>query len=79
MPIPAKLLSAAAVLAILPATAWAQDRASSGTATNNERSQPKENQDFPWGLLGLIGLAGLGYQKKARDIHVDARSKTLKD
>jgi hypothetical protein len=73
---PAKILCAAAVLAVLPATAWAQDRASPAPTTNNARSQPKEDQGFPWGVLGLIGLAGLGYQKKARDIHVDARSKT---
>ena len=76
MPLPAKILCAAAVLAVLPATAWAQDRASPAQTTNYAPSEPKEDRDFPWGVLGLIGLAGLGYQKKARDIHVDARSKT---
>ena len=34
----------------------------------------EEDNDFPWGLLGLLGLAGLLGRKKNDDIHVDARS-----
>lgn len=34
----------------------------------------EEDNDFPWGLLGLLGLAGLLGRKKANDIHVDARN-----
>jgi len=33
-----------------------------------------DDNDFPWGLLGLLGLAGLLGRKKKDDIHVDARN-----
>ena len=36
--------------------------------------QEEEDNDFPWGLLGLLGLAGLIPRKrKEGDINVDAR------
>jgi MYXO-CTERM domain-containing protein len=36
--------------------------------------QEEEDDDFPWGLLGLLGLAGLIPRKrKEADINVDAR------
>ena len=36
--------------------------------------QEEEDNDFPWGLLGLLGLAGLIPRKrKEPDINVDAR------
>jgi hypothetical protein len=36
--------------------------------------QEEEDNDFPWGLLGLLGLAGLIPRKrKEADINVDAR------
>lgn len=34
----------------------------------------EDDDDFPWGLLGLLGLAGLLGRKKKDDIHVDARN-----
>jgi LPXTG-motif cell wall-anchored protein len=37
------------------------------------RVREEEDNDFPWGLLGLLGLAGLLGRKKKNDIHVDAR------
>ncbi len=37
----------------------------------------EDDNDFPWGLLGLLGLAGLlGRKKHDRDIHVDNRTDT---
>ncbi|HEV2080798.1 MAG TPA: hypothetical protein VGR19_13015 [Allosphingosinicella sp.] len=48
-----------------------------GFETNEQFTQVRreEDNDFPWGLLGLLGLAGLmgGRKKHASDIHVDAR------
>jgi len=48
-----------------------------GYETNEQYTQvqQEEDNDFPWGLLGLLGLAGLlgGRKKSASDIHVDAR------
>ena len=36
--------------------------------------QEEDDDDFPWGLLGLLGLAGLIPRKrKGGDINVDAR------
>ncbi|MDQ3140308.1 MAG: WGxxGxxG-CTERM domain-containing protein [Pseudomonadota bacterium] len=35
----------------------------------------EEENDFPWGLLGLIGLAGL-LGRKRDDVHVDRRDPT---
>jgi MYXO-CTERM domain-containing protein len=67
---PARLaLAAAALLTVSPALA--QYETNNTTTTTVER---EEDNDFPWGLLGLLGLAGLlGGRKKERDIHVDAR------
>ena len=47
------------------------------TVTTTTRQE--HDDDFPWGLLGLLGLGGLlGLKKRehARDINVDARSDT---
>jgi hypothetical protein len=44
------------------------------TETTHTTTVEKEDNDFPWGLLGLLGLAGLLPRKrKEADIHVDAR------
>lgn len=47
-------------------------------ATTDEYAQVRQedDDDFPWGLLGLLGLAGLlgrGKKHDTADIHVDAR------
>jgi hypothetical protein len=45
--------------------------------TDNATAMPvqeEDDNDFPWGLLGLLGLAGLIPRKrKEADINVDAR------
>jgi hypothetical protein len=66
-------LAAAALLAFSPAAALAQDY--NNTTDTQYVQTEEEDNDFPWGLLGLLGLAGLmgGRKKGERDIHVDAR------
>ncbi|MDB4880346.1 MAG: hypothetical protein JWL60_1792 [Gemmatimonadetes bacterium] len=41
------------------ATTGAQTTTTTNTDTTVMASQPEEDRDFPWGLLGLLGLAGL--------------------
>ncbi|WP_076070293.1 WGxxGxxG family protein [Sphingomonas montana] len=62
------VVAASALAAITPATANAQSTSDGGTAT----TQTREDDDFPWGLLGLVGLAGLIPRK--RPVHVDTRT-----
>ena len=64
---------AAAILTLSPAAAIAQnDMDNTADVTTVQREE--EDNDFPWGLLGLLGLAGLlGRKKQDADIHVDAR------
>lgn len=70
------IIAAAAGLALSAGTANAQ----TGNATDNTADlsygtpQPEEDDDFPWGLLGLLGLAGLIPRKKPADINIDNRS-----
>ena len=68
-------LAAAALMAISPAVALAQDEVNnSGGDTQYAAQQQDDEDETPWGLLGLLGLAGLlGLKKRERDIHVDAR------
>jgi LPXTG-motif cell wall-anchored protein len=87
IPANAKILVAAAFVALTPAAAFAQNDAdtsvvntstvddTTGDTTNTQyRTVEREDNDFPWGLLGLLGLAGLlGRKKKEADVHVDAR------
>ncbi len=67
-------IAAAAALALIPAAALAQD-ANNSVDTSYGNPQPQEDDDFPWGLLGLLGLAGLIPRKKAPDVHIDNRSR----
>jgi hypothetical protein len=70
------LIAATAALALTAGSAVAQ----SGNTTDNNvdtsygNPQPREENHFPWGLLGLLGLAGLIPRKKAPDVHIDNRS-----
>ncbi|HEX8400988.1 MAG TPA: WGxxGxxG family protein [Allosphingosinicella sp.] len=70
------LLAAGAALALTAGAAQAQ----SDTTANNSVDtaygdpQPREDNDFPWGLLGLLGLLGLIPRKKAPDVHIDNRT-----
>lgn len=49
------------------------DTMANDMALANTVEPERDDDDFPWGLLGLIGLAGLLGRKKDGDIHVDAR------
>lgn len=80
-----KILLAAAFITLTPSAAFAQNATDGETtvtnsydpATDTQRTTAvtrEEDNDFPWGLLGLLGLAGLlGRKRKEADIHVDAR------
>jgi MYXO-CTERM domain-containing protein len=49
-----------------PALAAAQNDT---TVVTQTRQTEKEDHDFPWGLLGLFGLAGL-IPRRRKDVHV---------
>ena len=67
-------LAAAALMAVSPAVALAQDEVNNSGETQYAAPQQDDDDEFPLGLLGLLGLAGLlGLKKRERDIHVDAR------
>ncbi len=56
-----------AFITVLPTTA--QQGANSNTnRTETTRTVERENS-FPWGLLGLLGLAGLIPQKRQVEVH----------
>lgn len=71
---------ALAAMMLAPAAAVAQSNATTGYDNRTDTQYTtveREDNDFPWGLLGLLGLAGLlGRKKKDADIHVDARHNT---
>ena len=80
-----RILLAAAFVALTPAAALAQNDTVDTVEVENTTTgdtqyrtvEREEDNDFPWGLLGLLGLAGLlGRKKKDADIHVDARHNT---
>lgn len=50
-------IATAAVLALTPFSAMAQHAERTTETTNT--TVPVEHHDFPWGLVGLLGLAGL--------------------
>lgn len=59
-------IAAAAMLALAPFSAMAQQ----AERTVETTTVPVEHNDLPWGLLGLIGLAGL-IPRKQNVVHVD--------
>jgi hypothetical protein len=67
-------ITAALALAASPASAQSTDTTNNTIDTSYGNPQPREDNDFPWGLLGLLGLAGLIPRKKAPDIHIDNRT-----
>jgi MYXO-CTERM domain-containing protein len=70
------MLSAAALAVIVPGAASAGTGGANAVDTSYGNPQPQEDDDFPWGLLGLLGLAGLIPRKRRDDIHVDNRTGT---
>lgn len=58
-----RALTAAALALLAPGAASAQ--ATGGAVdTSYGNPQPQEERGFPWGLLGLLGLAGLIPRKR---------------
>lgn len=63
----------ATLIALTPFSVSAQDTVN---ATDTAYVQPEEDDDeFPWGLLGLLGLAGLIPRKRHDTVHVDNRTR----
>ena len=73
------LAAAAALAAIAPSAASAQGTGTTGTGTgtvDTSYGNPQEEDDgFPWGLLGLLGLAGLLPRKRHDRVDVDNRTR----
>ena len=71
-----KLTALALAMALIPATASAQQTGNdTGIATETqERLSEGRDNDFPWDLLGLLGLAGL-LGLRRRDDPDDRRSR----
>jgi MYXO-CTERM domain-containing protein len=63
------IIAAVSLTALAPAIASAQSTTDGTTSTVQMQ---KDVDHFPWGLLGLLGLAGLIPRKRA--VHVDART-----
>lgn len=66
------LIAAAAAALIAPAAS----ATTAPTATSDANYEREDDNDFPWGLLGLIGLAGLLGRKRDDHVHVDRRDTT---
>ena len=64
------ILAAAAIAIAAPAAATT---AGTPVADDTVTTIPadRDDDDFPWGLLGLIGLAGLLGRKRHDDVRVD--------
>lgn len=57
---------------LTPAAAWSQSNATVDTSYGTP--PPEDDIDFPWGLLGLLGLAGLIPRKRHTHVDVDNRT-----
>jgi hypothetical protein len=72
------LIAAAAAITLAASGANAQTANTTDNTIDTSYGEPQEREDddFPWGLLGLLGLAGLIPRKKAPDVHIDNRTNT---
>ena len=66
------LAAAATLAAIASAPASAQG---TGTVDTSYGNPQEEDDGFPWGLLGLLGLAGLLPRKRHERVDVDNRTR----
>jgi len=66
------LAVAATLLLPVAASATAGTTVDGNMAATTYETEDDDN-DFPWGLLGLIGLAGLLGRKRDDHVHVDRR------
>lgn len=65
------LAAAAGLAAAAPLPAFAQSTVSEPGFV--ERAPDDDDDDVPWGVLGLLGLGGLLRKRREPGIHVDAR------
>jgi MYXO-CTERM domain-containing protein len=68
------LIAAVALAALAPAAGLAQGPGTVDTSYGNP--QEEEDDGFPWGLLGLLGLAGLIPRKRHERVDVDNRTRS---
>jgi MYXO-CTERM domain-containing protein len=69
MKLNSKRVAAATALVLLStATPVLGQNTAAGTTTDPYATQTQEDDEFPWGLLGLLGLGGLlGLKRRDRD------------
>lgn len=58
------ILAGAAAVALVGAPALAQTTTTADDAAMMNAAPVEDDNDFPWGLLGLLGLAGLLGRRK---------------
>lgn len=70
-------VAAAALLALAPATAFAQDTTADGVEVSPEvgDGEQESGDNGLWGLLGLLGLLAPLFNRKS-DVHVDRTTTT---
>ncbi|HEV2568378.1 WGxxGxxG family protein [Sphingomonas sp.] len=66
------LAFAIATALFVPGMASAQSNAAVDTSYGTP--PPEDDNDFPWGLLGLLGLAGLIPRKRHDHVNIDNRT-----
>lgn len=62
------MLAGLAVVSPLPLASQQVDTTATTTAVVDDDDE--EDSDFPWGLLGLLGLAGLIPRRRKEEVHV---------
>ena len=68
------LILAASLALAAPAAVVAQDTTVDNAAMTTGTPVQEDDDDFPWGLLGLLGLAGLlGRKRNDTHVHTDRR------
>lgn len=72
----AALIAAAGLAAATPSISSAQATGNAADSTYMAAPVQEDDDDFPWGLLGLLGLAGLLGRKRSDDhVNVDNRTR----
>ena len=66
-------------IAVLAATALAVSSPAFAQSETTTTVQREEQREFPWGLLGLLGLAGLIPRKRETHVHPTTTTTTNHD
>ena len=64
------ILAASTLVLVMPISASAQPVGSADTTVTTTDTD-RDDEGFPWGLLGLLGLAGLIPRKHKDTVHTD--------